>query len=78
MKYHLMHIGALGSYPVLTGVSPTDDAVLLQSLDDIYRKLRHGHGIYYTTLICEIDDNGLMNERSIKRIEEARKALLRT
>lgn len=76
MKYHLMHIGVLGSYPVLTGVPPTEDVGLLESLDDVYRRLRHGHGIYYTTLICETNDEGLITDCSFKRIEEARKDLL--
>ena len=76
MKYHLMHIGVLGSYPVLTGVPPTDDVGLLKSLDDVYKKLRYGYGIYYTTLICETDDEGLITGISLKRIEEARKDLL--
>ena len=75
MKYHLMHIGALGSYPVLTGVPPTEDVGLLESLADVYKKLRNGHGIYYTTLVCEVEED-LMTERTLKRIEEARKSLL--
>ena len=74
MLYQLMHVSASGFYPVLTGVPPTGDIKSLELLDSVYRSLRYGCEIHYTTVMCVMNDGNISDE-SQKRIKEAQKDL---
>lgn len=75
MLYQLMHVGSSSFYPVLTGVPPTEDIKSLDLLDSVYRSLRYGCEIHYTTVMCVMNHDGTPSSESLKRIKEAQKGL---
>ena len=63
MRYHLYAVSCTGGfYPVLSATPPTTSYKDLSDLEEIYQRLRPGHGKTYVTTIVRCDENGNVNE----------------